>query len=41
MSIIRRAAARIRRWCREYSEWIDGLPPEVQAEIVRRQNQHF
>jgi hypothetical protein len=36
---------RFLRWLmrryREHAEWIESLPPDVQAEIVRRQNQHF
>lgn len=27
----------IARRYREYAEWLEGLPPEVQAEILRNQ----
>ena len=34
---MRRLWRAIVRWHRDYAEWLEGLPPEVQAEILANQ----
>jgi hypothetical protein len=38
---MRRFIRAIVRRYKAYIEWFEGLPPEVQAELLQRQNQHL
>lgn len=38
---MRRLLGWLRERARAYQAWVESLPPEIQAEIVRQQNRHL